>query len=229
MRNITPKDIQVFIDELFCDDRNSYYYVAVKRNDVMSSQAYAKKDLYNAIVQMEEADHVYISVNGYTDRCGRRIAENIRQINGIFCDVDCHAASGQDLANKINRGIEELKLAIERKMIAAPTMIVHTGRGLHIYYMYAKSIPVKIADGALFSRGLRAHANLQNTIYQSLSVVFASTALEVDSACKDVTRLVRVAGTRNAHTGAEASIVYNSQKRYSFAELREYPVLEKDD
>ena len=229
MNNITKKDIQVFIEQLVCDDRNSYYFAAAKRNGVMSSQAYPKKDLYSAIVQMKDADHVYISYNGYTDRSGRRTAENVRQINGIFCDVDCHAASGQDLADKINRGVEEIKLAIEHKVIAAPTMIVHTGRGLHIYYLYANSVPAKKADGTPFVIGLRAHANLQKAIYQSLSVLLANTGLEVDAVCKDVTRLVRVAGTRNAHTGTEAFIIYNSHQRYSFAALREYPVLELDD
>ena len=126
-------------------------------------------------------------------------------------------------------GIEELKLAIKHKMIAEPTMIVHTGRGLHIYYLYANSVPAKKADGTPFSRGLGAHYKLQNAIYQSLAVVLSSTGLEVDPVCKDATRLVRVAGTCNAHTGTEAAIVYNSKKRYSFAELSEYPMLEKDD
>ncbi len=221
----TERTIKAFVDELTRDDHNSYYYLSGKIGEVMASRAYRKGDLCSAIAKIN-ADHIYISCNGFTSPEAGRKSQNVRQIHGIFCDLDCHTGSSEERASAIAQGLVAIKSAIHSGILLEPTMIVHTGRGVQLYFLYAKSIPTKKTDGSTFNVGLQKHAYFQKIIYNTLETILDGTSLEVDPLCKDVTRLVRVAGTVNAKTGTEAYIIELSGKRYTFADLQDLPILE---
>ena len=100
-------------------------------------------------------------------------------------------------------------------------MIVHSGRGIHLYYVYEHSIPAKTKDGIINTRLLRLHKNFVDGINQLVKDVVASTQLSVDDASTDTSRYARVPGTLNPNTNTMCYLVHANGPHYTFAELSE--------
>lgn len=137
--------------------------------------------------------NTYISPNEFY--FPKRSAETIRRLNALYTDMD--------LANEYknyNISEEELDIAIEilrdeyfNVVIPEPTMIIKSGRGLHLYW--------KIED--LPKQGLPLWTLVQNKISEILeSFTEDFKFLKVDKASKDCTRVLRLADTINLKNNA---------------------------
>lgn len=118
----------------------------------------------------------YISLNTFN---GRRVHANLRCLTGLVVDLDL---------SKTNYGTDFMVMrqdaldAISAAGIPSPTMAVHTGRGVHLYWLFDRTIPAKV-----FPRW-KACTNQLITLLAPFGA---------DPAVRDTARVLRLVGTRN--------------------------------
>lgn len=207
-----------FLSTVLQDDRDSIYFVGVKSGERFKEFKAKKANLVETITSCE-GENIYVCINGFTSAMGARDRNNLRQINGIFVDVDCHDMEGEDLQIAIDMALCKLNQAVMAGDMLEPTMVVHSGRGIHLYYVYAQSIPARLKGGVPNAKGLKIHRYLTSVIYHSVRIAIADTALTIDEACSDLVRYVRVPGTSNTKAGSMCRIVKASNKVYTFDDL----------
>ena len=212
------KQTENYIDCLYHDDRDSIYYVGAKSVSGFHEYKLPKKDLVNKIDEIN-ADSIYLSVNSYVSRYSKRNEDYLRQINAVFVDVDCHKCDGEDIGAIVAEGIAVISAAIAAKHLPKPTMIVHSGRGIHLYYVYSNSIPARLKNGSSNDKLRKIHAYFVNGIYALVEDAVASTQLNVDDACTDTSRYARVPGTYNPNTSTMCYLVYSDGPYYTFDDL----------
>ncbi len=215
---INKNQTQKFVDCLYHDDRDSVYFVGAKTVGGFCESKFRKNEIVNRIDEIN-ANSIYLSVNSFTSRFAKRTADNLRQVNAIFVDVDCHEYEGEDVSKEIAKGIAVIAAAIAAKKLPQPTMIVHSGRGIHLYYVYADSIPARLRNGSRNEKLLKIHANFVNAIYALVKDTVASTKLSVDDACTDTARYARVPGTANPNTNTMCYLINADGPYYTFADF----------
>lgn len=128
-----------------------------------------------------------------------RRVENIRQFRAFFIDIDNVEGDQGYIAYKI------FEMA-ERKEIPMPSMIISSGRGLHIYWRI-KNAPY----GALST-----WQELEDMLY------FKLKSLGADKKATDGARVLRLPGTLNTKNNEMCNILYiNNDIEYSMYDLRE--------
>lgn len=157
------------------------------------------KELREIVEVLENEVDVFVTPNTMY-RKQRRVS-NIRQFRALFQDLDIH---------KLGYSKEEVVwsiyiMAYENK-IPMPTMIVDSGRGLHIYWKI-KNAPY----GAL-----NTWQELQDYLYYQLK------HLEADRKALDGARVLRLPNTLNSKENALCKVlVLNDDIEYSMYDLRE--------
>lgn len=130
------------------------------------------------LARLEGKTDTYISVNEFD---GWRMVRLLRSLRSCYVDIDLgREATHYDL--------DEAREALLGAGIPNPSIVVFSGRGLHLYWLLqatpAKALPV--------------WQRIQDTILKALKHVGA------DGACRDCTRVLRLAGTINSKTGTAA-------------------------
>ena len=176
-------------------------YIQVMKLDKKEIKIYntQNKELREVIEIVENEADVFVTPNTMY-RKQRRVS-NIRQFRALFQDLDIH---------KLGYNKEEVVwsiyiMAYENK-IPMPTMIVDSGRGLHIYWKI-KNAPY----GAL-----NTWQELQDYLYYQLR------SLEADKKALDGARVLRLPNTLNSRENALCKVlVLNDDIEYSMYDLRE--------
>lgn len=176
-------------------------YIQVMKLDKKEIKIYntQNKELRDVIEVVENEADVFVTPNTMY-RKQRRVS-NIRQFRALFQDLDIH---------KLGFNKEEVVwsiyiMAYENK-IPMPTMIVDSGRGLHIYWKI-KNAPY----GAL-----NTWQELQDYLYYQLR------SLEADRKALDGARVLRLPNTLNSRENALCKVlVLNDDIEYSMYDLRE--------
>lgn len=128
-----------------------------------------------------------------------RQVNNIRQFRALYTDIDnCEG-------DKLNVAYTVFEMA-NNNIIPMPTMIVDSGRGLHIYWRI-KNAPY----GALYT-----WQELQDLFYTKLK------SLGADSRALDGARVLRLPSTINSKNKSECKVLWKDDKlEYSMVDLRE--------
>ena len=200
-----------FLRTLLHDDRSSRYATPCKtKGGWRSGRALPKEALIEKYARGRygRRDDQYVSVCGFTG-CDR--AEiHARQVNALFIDIDCHDRAGASL----HAFLEEVKaklfdviavgvLVSNPKLL--PTYVVETGRGLQVWYILDRSIPV---NGSTASR--RALA-LRKKLFSRLNALFFEILnIAPDEAVSDLARVGRIPGTFNTRAGVYAKTIFSS-------------------
>ena len=130
--------------------------------------------------------NTYISVNEFY--VPKRSAETIRRINALYIDLDLVDKEYKISDYELDLAIGVLEDEYFNDVIPEPTMIIKSGRGLHLYW--------KIED--IPSQGLSLWILVQQKLMEKLSDFNESfRLLNVDGAVKDCTRILRLSNTRN--------------------------------
>ena len=111
---INKNQAEKFVDSLCHDDRNSVYFIGAKSVSGFTEHKLKKNYLINRIDEIN-ADSVYLSVNSFASRFFRRTVDNLRQVNAIFVDIDCHEYGGEDVSSAVALGITVSAAAIAEK------------------------------------------------------------------------------------------------------------------
>ncbi|MBA7567022.1 hypothetical protein ES695_07320 [Candidatus Atribacteria bacterium 1244-E10-H5-B2] len=102
--------------------------------------------------------------------------KDVKILRCFWCDLDCKRKNRPDLPTK------EEALELIKKFKLAPSIIVDSGQGYHLYWLLSKSINIKNENAVLKLRGVLAGL---------------SQALGGDVAGKDLSRCLRIPETLN--------------------------------
>ena len=191
--------VDEYCNHLF--DTTTDGYIQVMKLDKKEIKIYntQNKELREVVEIVENEADVFVTPNTMY-RKQRRVS-NIRQFRALFQDLDIH---------KLGYNKEEVVwsiyiMAYENK-IPMPTMIVDSGRGLHIYWKI-KNAPY----GAI-----QTWQELQDYLYYQLK------PLEADRKALDGARVLRLPNTLNSKENALCKVlVLNDDIEYSMYDLRE--------
>ena len=181
------------------DDTTDGYVQIVKLND--GKIVKIKNTNLNYIKEITQEfngqENVYITPN--TIYVPFRRVENIRQFRALFLDFD---NIGED-KHYVSYNIFELAA---QDVIPMPTMIVDSGRGLHVYWRI-KNAPY----GALYS-----WQEIEDMLYHRLK------HLGADRQATDATRLLRLPNTINSKSNSECNVLWIDDKtEYSMYDLKD--------
>ena len=191
--------ITEFCNHLF--DKTTDGYIQIMKLDKKEIKIYNTENngLREIIETVDHEADVFVTPNTMY-RKQRRVS-NIRQFRALFQDLDIH---------KLGYSKEEVVwsiyiMAYENK-IPMPTMIVDSGRGLHIYWKI-KNAPY----GAI-----QTWQELQDYLYYQLK------SLEADKKALDGARVLRLPSTLNSKDNTLCKVlIINDDIEYSMYDLRE--------
>lgn len=185
-------------EHLFDDTTDGYIHVA-KFNDGSIVKIYNTrlKGLREVVEEVKGEEDTYITPN--TIYLPKRRVENIRQFRALYIDLD--STEGDQLY--ISYLIFELA---ENGEIPKPSMIVDSGRGIHLYWKI-KNAPYQ---------ALYTWQQLEDFLYYKLKKYGA------DGRTLDAVRVLRMPGTINSKNNKECRVLYiDEDLEYSMYDLRE--------
>ena len=203
---------ETFLRTLLHDDRNSFYVLSTDEGGRWEDVPVRRAQLAALPLGMgtpDSAASYYITHNGFADR--RRKLESCRQVNAMFFDLDCHGAPGFECRRLVDEAHRLVIAAAEAGTLPRPTLVVDSGRGLHLYYVLERSIPCRLRAGGSMQPNEKALAyfhDVQLRLADVLDEVLAGLdGVDVDRAVFDCTRVSRIPGTYNAKAGRRARLL----------------------
>lgn len=163
------------------------------------SKSYNKAVEQLAQLELFGKQDVYITPNEF--KFQRRLLKNLVALNANFVDIDWHGRDYREVDSS-----SELQIALDKLDEAGfphPSVIVFSGRGLHLYWLYKQKVP---------AQALARWQQIQNKLIKTL---------DADFAAKDATRVLRIIGTNNSEAGNRPCVGrwHETQNRYSFEYL----------
>ena len=151
------------------------------------------KNIKQALSEVAGQEDVYVSVNAFN---GWRNVAMVRELNAVFVDVDL----GRRATKKDIRQAAEL---LQTEKLPFPSMVVETGRGIHLYWLIERAKKDRLA--------------LWQTVENKL--VATLKPMGADPAAKDAARMLRLVGTVNSKTGQFVTGNLYDNKRWKLEEL----------
>lgn len=165
--------------------------------------AFRVQELPSAIAMLTDSPDFgemdcWISQNGFS--APNRRATNVLHLNMLFVDIDIDkaAAAGENPATQ--RFVTSLKALkpecraqvfvqwCEDNFVPLPSLIVHSGGGLHCKWLFTESVPREVKP-------------VWDALELNLIKRLADGHWPVDEAVRDVSRILRVAGSKNQKVG----------------------------
>ncbi|MGN0073532.1 MAG: hypothetical protein ACI36W_07075, partial [Coriobacteriales bacterium] len=219
---IYEEERDAFFRILLHDDRNSYYVLSSDESGAWTDTPLKRNQL--PFQRFDSSSNYYITHNGFSDR--RRKLESTRQVNALFYDLDCHGAGQFECRRLVAEAQRIIQGAVERGDLPQPTMVVDSGRGLHLYYVLERSIPYRLKAGdelKVNEKGLTFFQDVQKRLAAVLTELLAELeGIDVDQAVFDHTRVSRIPGTYNAKAGCRARLVGGPGPYCHLTELAAY-------
>lgn len=135
---------------------------------------------YNKIMdELDEEHHQYVTPALFSSPDVRR-KSTIRATSGLYVDLDDSLFRGDGRI-----GLDLVHDSIRAARLPEPTMVIYTGGGFHVYWLF-KDLYYINGD-----EDIHRYEEVIKSIIESLSIIGA------DPKSKDVTRLLRLAGTYN--------------------------------
>lgn len=217
---VQESEWEIFRTLITHDDRNSYYVVSSDASGSWEDTAVKSESL--SAIGFNTKSAYYMTHNGFTSAC--RKSEQVRQLNTLFFDLDCHDRDLQETRAIVGQTLSALKTAVGDGALPQPTMTIDTGRGVQLFYVLTRSIPYRVsANGQVNIKSVKFFENVQKRMASLLdSVVSSIRGISVDRATFDVSRVSRIPGTFNAKAGRYASLCdYSFDALYSLSKLSE--------
>lgn len=212
--------------EVFCrllthDDRNSYYVVSSDASGSWEETAVKSESL--PALGFNSSAAYYMTHNGFT--APRRTSDQVRQLNALFFDLDCHNLGPNETRCAVRAAIAKLQEAVFNGQLPVPTMIIDSGRGLQLFYVLQRSVPYRSsADGEPNVKAIGLFNHVQKRLAELLDAVMGAVAgISVDRATFDASRVSRIPGTFNAKAGRFAKLLdYSETALHNLSELSRF-------
>lgn len=190
--------MQNYCKHLYDESTDGYIHL-IKINENHKIKIYNTTNiaLKEVVEEFKGNKNVYMTPN--TTYKPERGVNNIRQFRALYIDLDGIFGDKHYVGYKIFELAEEGKLP-------KPTMLVDSGRGLHVYWRIKNS-----PYGALHT-----WQELEDMLYSRLKEYGA------DIKATDGARVLRLPGTINSKNNQECRVIYQDDKlEYSMYDLRE--------
>ena len=217
---VQESEWEIFRTLITHDDRNSYYVVSSDASGSWEDTAVKSESL--SAIGFNTKSAYYMTHNGFTSAC--RKSEQVRQLNTLFFDLDCHDRDLQETRAIVGQTLSALKTAVGDGTLPQPTMTIDTGRGVQLFYVLTRSIPYRVsANGQVNIKSVKLFENVQKRMASLLdSVVSSIKGMSVDRATFDVSRVSRIPGTYNAKARRFAKLCdYSFDALYNLSKLFE--------
>lgn len=210
---------ETFFRILLHDDRNSFYFVSTDASGIWTEKSVRKHQL--AILPLSLKANYYFSRNGFNG--SRRKVERARQLNALFFDLDCHDADSATCDSLINEALDRITDAAARDMIPQPNLIVHSGRGLHLYYVLSRSVPYRLNASILNEKALNFFSDIQERLANIFEQLLGDIqGIDVDRKVFDFTRVARIPGTFNVKANRFARLISANETYYQLGDFSAY-------
>lgn len=208
---------RMFFNALMHDDKNSYYIVQTRIDGTWKTQAALKvSQLKQLEVGLCDGIDMYITHNGFSSK--RCLTERLRQINGLLFDLDIHGQTGNTLVATKAKLIDRIFNEISSQNLPRPTMLVDTGRGLQLHYVFERSCSYRVRGGAINSGLLGFVNNIRDALNKKLEVLCSGVVgVKNDNNVGNYNRVCRVPGTLNSKTGTKARIILLPEEQYFYS------------
>lgn len=141
--------------------------------------------------------NTYISPNEFY--IPKRSAEHIRRLNALYVDLDLVDKTYDIKDYELDIAIDVLRNEYFNNIIPEPTLLIRTGRGLHLYWKL-ENLP---------SQAVPLWKLVQEKLMQRLTDFQMSfRLLKVDNAVSDCTRVLRLSNTINLKNKVMCKIEY---------------------
>ena len=215
--SLCSDEARVFLDILTHDDHNSHYVLARRAAGGAWSETAIKAGDYAALSFADNADY-YLTRNGFTGR--RRLLNRVRQINALMFDIDCHGGNSALVLPDLTACVLQ---AINDGSLPEPSLLVDTGRGLHLYFVLHRATPYRVKGGSVNERGLKFVKDVEASLAASIErVVSGIPGAQLDRSVFDFARVGRVPGSFNAAAGRRCTLLAHSQALYTLEDLKAY-------
>lgn len=207
-------DVELFLDTLLRREKNfneSFYIFSLKDN---KSIGYSLDSVYKMMEWYQEEQDIFITPNGFvtpsqyatfdvaTSQNGKKKG-NVRVLKNIFLDLDL-----KDTDYSISDAHIEILQLVQQGLIPYPSMVVCSGRGLHLYW----SIGSYKATQGLISYYTKITKSIADRLKH----------LGVDkSKLEEYNGLLRVPGTINGKNGSRCYLIESNNLTYNLKELKE--------
>lgn len=186
------RDIEFFKETLY-NTKRGFVSLAFSDNHSWNEHIYRVKDLGKQMILYEENPkiNIYTSVNTFYKP--KRNFENLYNLNALFCDIDCVK---HDIP--IKQAFKELIHMWLNNIIPEPSMVINSGRGLHVYW-HLDNCFASTKNKTSFVPTYQA---LLNRFAQKLSFLGA------DFKSAEPSRVLGVPGTINLKSMTKREIIY---------------------
>ena len=122
------------------DADDGFFFVMTKNEDSdFFTEAYPVHRL-EEVLALHQNSKSDVWISQATFYRTRRTVENVRSVALSFVDIDCDELPWAKDLNPVDRANFLLQVCDESR-IPRPSVIVHSGRGLHLKWLYTKAIP----------------------------------------------------------------------------------------
>lgn len=156
---------------------------------------------------------IYFSVNGF--KSGRRVSEQLTNVNAFFCDIDFPTKEGRtDAAVKAYKN--DLVMELMSGNVLQPTAIVETKNGLHVYWSLQNQIYLTNLNPEQVEMLRNQYREIEEAILKKF---------DGDPGAKDIARVLRVPETthqKDVKAPFKIKIIsFDPTVRYKYAEIRD--------
>lgn len=213
----TSNEASEFYSLLFHDDRKSNAILATRKSGLWAEESLPCSQLaYLRTTFLDSNDH-YVTVNSFAGK--RRDTNRCRQINAIMLDIDAHEGNHTTVVPALKH---EVNRAISAGAIPTPNIVVDTGRGLQVYYVFEKSIPYRLKSGSVNESVLEFLGDVRQIVSNLMESQVASRVpgAQVDKSVSDLARVSRIPGSYNPAAGRKAQLIATSRAYWDLASLK---------
>lgn len=206
-----------FYSLLFHDDRKSNAILATRKSGLWAEESLPCSQLpYLRTTFLDSNDH-YVTVNSFAGK--RRDTNRCRQINALMFDIDAHEGNHTTVVPALRR---ELDHAVSAGTVPTPNIIVDTGRGLQVYYVFDKSIPYRLKSGSVNEAVLEFLGDVRQIVSSLMEsqVVSRVPGADVDKSVFDLARVARIPGSYNPAAGRKAKLIGTSRAFWDLGSLK---------
>lgn len=158
-------------------------------------------DLGLPISACEGAPDAYFSVHEFK---GGRQENRLLRLTSFYADIDTYRDPSWTVMSPEEQAVRLLDLC-GKGSLENPTAVVFSGRGLQAFWVFKKAVPAQA-----HSRWQHGQKGLLNRL-EALGV-------PVDHAAQDVSRVLRIPGSRNSKSGEDCRIIcFEPNRTYQFS------------
>ena len=187
-----------YAKHLYTEDTEGYINCTVLTEGKAMQKNTRKNELLQVLSEYQGKKDSFITPNSFYKPW--RKVENIRHLRALYIDLDIHKVGLEK-----SETVYQVAFMVEEGKIPKPSMIVDSGRGIHLYWRINHA-PM----GAIYT-----WQNLEDYLYHQLK------PLGADIGATDGARLLRIPGSINGKNGKPCKLMYTDDSIiYDMKELR---------